>query len=91
MPRKPKPTYDHHWRRIRAEILERDGYRCYFEGCGVRATTVDHIVPVSEAPSLRLDPANLRASCVPHNSGRVTPRMAAMAKMNRQPAEVREW
>lgn len=47
-------------------VLERDGYRCMVAIPGIctgLATTVDHIVPVSAAPHLALDPDNGRASC----------------------------
>lgn len=33
------------WMRLRAAVLERDGYTCI--GCGARATEVHHIVPVA--------------------------------------------
>jgi 5-methylcytosine-specific restriction endonuclease McrA len=56
--------YDAAWERIRLEILVRDGYRCRIggPGCTIRATTVDHIVPLALGGA-RLDPANLRAAC----------------------------
>ena len=91
MPRKPPKPYNGAWVRVRLEILERDGYRCYVRGCPERATTVDHIVPVNEAPHLRLVPENLRASCAQHNYGRPPRRLAMLARMNRAAGQVREW
>jgi 5-methylcytosine-specific restriction endonuclease McrA len=37
------------WRRIRLAVLQRDGYQCQLRRpcCTGRATTVDHITPVS--------------------------------------------
>jgi 5-methylcytosine-specific restriction endonuclease McrA len=32
-----------HWRALRKAALERDGYCCTVEGCGRRASYVDHI------------------------------------------------
>jgi 5-methylcytosine-specific restriction endonuclease McrA len=58
--------YDNAWRRLRASILERDGYRCRY--CGADATTVDHVVSIRVAPNLRLEPSNLVACCVRCNS-----------------------
>lgn len=46
------------WRRLRAEILERDGGRCYLCG-GLGADTVDHKVSVANGGSD--DPSNLGA------------------------------
>jgi 5-methylcytosine-specific restriction endonuclease McrA len=40
--------------------------------CTVRATQVDHIVPISEGGAM-YDPANLRAACAPCNNGRYHP------------------
>lgn len=91
MPRRPPSPYDHHWRRLVREVLELAGYRCYSPGCTERATTGDHIVPISEAPHLRLERTNVRPSCLTHNTGRVSGRMAAMARVNRMPAQVRQW
>ena len=91
MPREPPRPYDYRWKRVRPVILARDGYRCYVRGCTTPATTVDHIVPISEAPHLRLEPANLRASCSRHNSGRANSRTAQMARINRMAGAVRDW
>lgn len=33
------------WKKIREQILRRDGYVCYI--CGGEANTVDHMVPVA--------------------------------------------
>ena len=59
----------HRWRRVMANALARDGYLCQLRlpGCLGRATTGDHIVPVSVAPERELDPSNVRAACVPCN------------------------
>jgi 5-methylcytosine-specific restriction endonuclease McrA len=48
---------------VRREVLMRDGGICIVAGptCRGRATSVDHIVPVSLGGA-RLDPANLRAA-----------------------------
>jgi 5-methylcytosine-specific restriction protein A len=60
--------YDSAWQRRRLEVLERDDWTCRIGGprCRVSATTVDHIIPLSEGGA-RLDPANLRAACSPCN------------------------
>ena len=59
------------WRRVRAKVLERDGYRCQigYPGCTVLATQVDHVRPLS-AGGAKYDPANLRASCRRCNAAR---------------------
>ena len=37
------------WRRVRIKALERDGWKCTVEGCGVmRALEVDHIKPICD-------------------------------------------
>jgi 5-methylcytosine-specific restriction endonuclease McrA len=83
--------YDHRWRKLRAQVLREEGGRCYVAGCDAPATTVDHVVPVSEAPHLRLERSNLRAACGRHNFGRPMRRLAAMARLNRSPGRVRDW
>jgi 5-methylcytosine-specific restriction protein A len=64
--------YGSDWQRVRLEILERDGWRCYL--CGVGLTklnaTVDHIQRISLRPDLRLDPTNLAACCRPCNASK---------------------
>ena len=52
--------------RIRLEVLAEAGWRCEWPGCLAPATTVDHIVPVVKGGSNAR--ANLRASCLTHNS-----------------------
>lgn len=51
-------------RRIREQVLARDPY-CTIRGpkCKRVSTTVDHIVPLSVAPHLAHDLANLRGAC----------------------------
>ena len=77
------------WKKLSKAVLARDGYKCY--SCGSRATSADHIIPVEEAPSRRLDPTNCRASCSKHNYGRGQARFRQMAKINKQTATVRAW
>jgi 5-methylcytosine-specific restriction endonuclease McrA len=59
-----------HWRQLRAAALRRDAGRCTVEGCGRRATHVDHIVTrprcVEPTPWDRLD--NLRSLCATHDA-----------------------
>lgn len=47
------------WRKLRAWVLVRDGYRCGY--CGDSANTVDHVIPRIDGGSD--DPANLVACC----------------------------
>lgn len=47
------------WRKIRAAVLERDGYRCRW--CGRPADTVDHLT--ARARNGDDDPGNLVAAC----------------------------
>jgi 5-methylcytosine-specific restriction protein A len=57
--------YDALWRRLRAWFL-RHNPRCTFcleRGVSTKATVVDHIKSIEEAPELRLDPSNLRSLC----------------------------
>jgi len=76
---KPKPAASgeflesYEWRKLRMEILLRDGARCAccgasrFEG---RVMHVDHIKPRRLFPSLALDPANLQVLCDLCNHGK---------------------
>jgi len=57
--------YDETWRKLRAYVLRREPLCrfCSERGRTTPATVVDHIVPISQAPELRLEPSNLRALC----------------------------
>lgn len=59
--------YDAAWQRLRALVLAEDDV-CYW--CGKHATTVDHLIPHSLAPELRLERSNLVPACHACNSGR---------------------
>lgn len=55
------------WRRIRLQVLERDGWRCQLrldERCLVKATEAHHISPRELVGD---DPAFLQAACKPCN------------------------
>lgn len=54
------------WRKLREQILARDGGVCYL--CGSPATQVDHVVPRAVAPDRVFDPSNLRAACARCNA-----------------------
>lgn len=63
---KNKPFYrSPEWQRMREYIYERDGGCC--KECGRfvfgRQAHIHHIVPISENPSLKLDPNNLILLC----------------------------
>lgn len=64
--------YDYEWRKVRTLVLDRDGWVCYLCQKKLSGTdaTVDHIIPISEDPSLRLVPNNLAACCRSCNSRR---------------------
>lgn len=53
------------WEELRRRVLSDAGHQCQIRLAGIctgRATTVDHIRPVSEGGAV-LDPANCRAAC----------------------------
>jgi 5-methylcytosine-specific restriction endonuclease McrA len=54
------------WRKLRRQALERDRHTCVVEGCGKRATTVDHIVSRSKGGPNALP--NLRSLCFDHDN-----------------------
>lgn len=54
------------WRRIRAQILALDGYRCQI--CGEPASEVDHIRRLADGGSD--SPHNLRSLCRAHHAER---------------------
>jgi 5-methylcytosine-specific restriction endonuclease McrA len=58
--------YGYRYQKLRALILERDGWRCHW--CGGPATTVDHVQSLRRGGSH--DEGNLVASCARCNSAR---------------------
>lgn len=59
-------------KRVRFEVLRRDGHTCRYCGAGAPDVTlvVDHVVPVALGGSD--DPSNLRAACKDCNSGKTS-------------------
>lgn len=59
------------WRRLRAFVLERDGWRCQVvvneAKCGEFARTVGHLDPLSRGGVKLASPDRLQAQCEPHN------------------------
>jgi 5-methylcytosine-specific restriction endonuclease McrA len=47
------------WRKVRAQVLDRDGWTCQL--CGAPATDADHFQTVSDGGGN--EPSNLRALC----------------------------
>lgn len=52
------------WKRLRADVFQRDGYRCTYCGAGGRLEC-DHIVPVARGGSSDME--NLTTACRPCN------------------------
>jgi len=68
------------WRRLRASILKRDGYRCV--ECGAPATEVHHIV--DRALGGTDHPSNLESLCAPHHQARTVAAAARARKARRR-------
>jgi len=79
------------WRRLRPQIMERDGYMCQIRGpkCTTLATEVDHIIPW-RAGGAMYDPDNLRAACSNCNKRRAR-RDGVGTTNNNRPKPSREW
>lgn len=69
------------WGTIRKRILQRDGYRCQWPGCRVRATDVDHVIPDDDDSD-----ANLASLCANHHAQKSS-REGAAASNNAQRIE----
>jgi 5-methylcytosine-specific restriction endonuclease McrA len=79
--------HDGYWRKVRRRVLLRDGGLCQIRGpgCTVKATQVDHIVPVNAGGAL-YDEANLRAACQFDNKSRED-----QSRKRRKVKPSREW
>ena len=73
---KPKPVakpsahrrgYDAAWQKLRRIVLS-EGDQCHY--CGQHADTVDHVIPISVDPTLRLERSNLVPACKACNTAR---------------------
>lgn len=82
--------YDYAWTQLSKRVRLEEP-TCYAPGCGAPSTSADHIVPVSEAPWLRLERSNIRGSCATHNMGRVTGRRKLKEQVVRSTTQRREW
>jgi 5-methylcytosine-specific restriction endonuclease McrA len=58
------------WQKLRRAVLNHYGHTCQLQqpGCTVRATSVHHLVPSSEAPHLFWSTENLVPACSSCNS-----------------------
>ena len=66
-PRRIDRGYDYAWNKLSKELRTLQPF-CSIVGCKSQDLTVDHIIPLSEAPYLRLEITNLRVLCRFHNS-----------------------
>lgn len=67
------------WKRLRLQVLQRDGYQCqlrYTDVCTGHATQVDHIVNTASGGA-ELDPTNCAAACQPCNARKAANESAA--------------
>jgi 5-methylcytosine-specific restriction endonuclease McrA len=68
--KKGDPRLSRKYKEVRLRVLARDGYVCYYCGAENKNMTIDHIIPVSKAPELAIDEANMRTCCVSCNSSK---------------------
>ena len=80
--------HDGHWRRVRQQVLERDGHRCRLRlpGCVGEASEVDHIIDIALGGAV-LELANCRAVWAPCHRRRSS---LMRGRMRRSPP-AREW
>jgi 5-methylcytosine-specific restriction protein A len=60
--------YGVEWRKLRAQILERDGGLCTIPDCGQPGNEVDHITPKHQGGTD--DPSNLASKCRRHHASK---------------------
>jgi 5-methylcytosine-specific restriction endonuclease McrA len=66
-PTRSQRGYDYQWNKLSRRLREQQPF-CSIPGCNNKDLTVDHIIPLSEAPWLKLEITNLRVLCRSHNS-----------------------
>jgi 5-methylcytosine-specific restriction endonuclease McrA len=66
-PTRTQRGYDYSWNKLSKQLREQQPF-CSIPGCNNKDLTVDHIIPLSDAPYLRLEISNLRVLCRSHNS-----------------------
>ena len=76
------------WKRVRAVVLERDGYACQLRGprCTGVATQVDHARAIAHGGD-PFDPAGCVSVCQPCHSTKTAQDAAAGRVSERRPAE----
>jgi 5-methylcytosine-specific restriction endonuclease McrA len=62
------------WRAFRSAVLGERNHRCSVPGCDKRATHLDHLATVRDAPARALDRANVQALCHGHHSAKTATR-----------------
>jgi len=61
------PRLSRDYKRVRLQVLARDGYVCYY--CGQDATTVDHVIPIAKGGD-PISHDNMVAACRRCNSSK---------------------
>lgn len=68
MAKRGDPRLTKAYKAFRLQILARDGYTCYYCGAENKDMTLDHVIPISEAPELVVSHENAVTACKPCNS-----------------------
>ena len=68
MAKRGDPRLTKAYKAFRLQILARDGYTCYYCGAEDKNMTLDHVIPISEAPELVVSAENAVTACKPCNS-----------------------
>jgi len=68
MAKRGDPRLSKAYKAFRLKILARDSYTCYYCGAENKDMTIDHVIPISEAPELVISYENAVTACKPCNS-----------------------
>lgn len=80
--KKGDPRLSRKYRERRVQVLQRDGYTCFY--CGQDATTVDHILAIKKGGDpVAMD--NMVACCVSCNSKKGSRSQGVFLRMQRTP------